>query len=134
TCVSLATARAFRARAGGTDPGRSVDIGVSRNSNQGFNPGSYPDFLDIRQRATMLDGVYAASLFGKRMGLQTTDRTLAAPIFVSSVTANFFAVLGAHPSAGRLFEEGDATTPEGTPLVLSHSFWTRFFNRDRGAV
>src|SRR5436309_5702907 len=134
TIFSIANALFFRAPAGVTDPDRIVDIGVSRNSNQGFNPGSYPDFLDIRQHATMLDGVYAASLFGKRMGLQTTDRGLAAPIFVSSVTANFFAVLGAHSSAGRLFEESDATTPEVTPLVLSHSFWTRFFSRDRAVI
>src|SRR5206468_5611580 len=55
-------------------------------------------------------------------------------IFASSVTANFFAVLGARPSAGRLFDERDGGTPEVTPIVLSHGFWTRHSNRDPGVV
>ncbi|HZF72875.1 MAG TPA: ABC transporter permease, partial [Gemmatimonadaceae bacterium] len=130
---SIANALFFRAPAGVADPDRIVDIGISRNGNQNFNPGSYPDFVDIRQRATLLDGVYATSLFGKHMGLQTPDRTVT-PIFASSVTVNFFAVLGARPSAGRLFEEGDAEASGFTPVVLSHSFWTRVFNRDPGVV
>src|SRR5947207_2462700 len=133
TIFSIANALFFRAPAGVADPDRVVDIGISGNRDQGFNPGSYPDYVDIRQRATMLDGVYATSLFGKRMGLRTADETVV-PVFASSVTANFFAVLGARPSAGRLFNDSDGLMPDVTPIVLSHRFWTRHFNRDPRVV
>jgi putative ABC transport system permease protein len=132
TIFSVANALLFRAPIGVADPDRVVDIGISRNNSNGFNPGSYPDYLDIRQRATTLDGVYATVLFGERISLRTSGGAMT-PVFASQVTANFFTVLRAQAAIGRLFDERDADA-EMTPVVLSHRFWQRQFNLDAAVV
>src|SRR5437773_2258772 len=163
TIFSVANALLFRAPAGVADPNRVVDIGVSHGTD-GFNPGSYPNYLDIAERTTTLDGVYASQLFGTRMTLGSAGQPDGVEtIFCTQVTLNYFNVLRAVPSAGRLFAAGDArpasrkpgaasTGPRrnseagaeraessepsgGSPvIVLSHSFWSRRFNRDPAIV
>jgi ABC-type antimicrobial peptide transport system permease subunit len=53
----------------------------------------------------------------------------------SVVTANYFAVLGARPAAGRLFgaDDGERWT-ERAILALSHDFWQRRFDRSPDVV
>ena len=58
----------LRPPAGVVEPSRLVDIGTTRGG-VGFGPSSYPNYLDIRQRATTLDGVYAYSRFPQAMSL-----------------------------------------------------------------
>jgi predicted permease len=159
TIFSAANALLFRAPVGVTDPDRVVDIGVSRGT-VGFNPGSYPNYLDIAERATTLDGVYASQLFGTRMTLGSNRQPDGVEtIFCTHVTLNYFNVLGAVPAAGRLFgagdgppvspkpdaastkprdssparaERADSREPSGDSpvVVMSHRFWSRRFNRD----
>ena len=51
-----------------SDPDRLVDIGRSFDGLPiGFNPASYPDYLDLRRRTTTLDHVYAHLLFPREM-------------------------------------------------------------------
>src|SRR5262245_21972046 len=66
TVFTVANALLFQPSPGVADPRRLVDIGTSR-SGAGFGAGSYPDYLDIRQRATTVDGVYAYSRFPQPM-------------------------------------------------------------------
>src|SRR5437899_4331879 len=131
TIFTVANALLLRAPAGVADHRRLVDIGAGRNG-EGFKPGSYLDYLDIRQRTTTLDGVYATGLFGETLALWTGPSARAIERAVGEfVTPNFFSVLGARPAAGRFFTEADGEAPGGTALVvLSHDFWTRRFNRD----
>jgi predicted permease len=135
TVFTVAHALLFRDPLGVTRPDRLVDIGSSRNGF-GFSTISYPTYLDIRDRATALDGVYACSLFPQAMSL--IDSTAgpsssgAERIFGSLVTANFFAVLGAAPVRGQLLRP-DADARESV-VVLSHRFWTRRFNGDPSVV
>ena len=72
--------------------------------------------LDIRQRATTLDGVYAYSRFPQAMSLggAGVDGGIDS-IFGSVVTVNYFTVLGAVPAAGRLFGAGDSEQPGARP-------------------
>jgi predicted permease len=134
TVFTLANALFFRRPPGIADPSRVVDIGVSRDS-LGFNPGSYPDFVDIRHRATTLDGVYATSLFTAPLTLQSNDDDGETErVFASKVTENFFTVLGARPAAGRLFTEEDAQPGQSAVVVLAHRFWTRHFGQDAGVI
>src|SRR6185295_3275651 len=105
-----------------------------------IQPGSYPNYLDVRERATTLDGVYGHQLFGGVMSLASPEG--AERIFVTGVTTNYFSVLGARPAAGRLFGArdpaalgSDNTRAAADPiLVLSHRFWTRRFTQDRAVV
>jgi predicted permease len=131
---TLANALLLRPPVGVADPDRLVDIGVGRIGS-GFNPGSYPMYLDIRQRSTTLDGVYAHPMFPQAMSLRTAGSSAAAErIFGHSVTTNYFTVLGTVPFAGRLFGT-DSDRPSSSPVaVLSYRFWTRRFNKDPDVV
>ncbi len=132
---TVANALLFHVPAGVRDPDRLVDIGSSRFGN-GFGNSSYPNDLDLRQRATTLDGVYAQQLFPRSMSFRPGERSAPAEsLFATFVTSNYFNVLGATPAAGRLFDAGEREEPGAAPVaVLSYRFWTRRFNRDPGIV
>ena len=48
TIFTIASALLFKPPAGVVEPGRLVDVGRSRDG-QGFDNGSYPNYLDIRR-------------------------------------------------------------------------------------
>jgi predicted permease len=135
TVFTIANALLFRPPPGVAAPSRLVDIGRTRDG-AGFGPSSYPDYLDIRQRATTLEHVYAYSRFPQAMSLGGAGNGVQTDsIFGSFVTVNYFAALGAIPAAGRLFDAGDSDRPDASPVaVISHAFWTRRFNRDPAIV
>jgi predicted permease len=129
TIFTVASALLLQSVAGVAEPSRLVDIGSSRGG-VGFGPISYPNYLDIRQRATTLNGVYAYSRFPQAMSVGGAGLS-ADSIFGSVVTVNYFTVLGAVPAAGRLFGASDSDQPWASPVaVLSHGFWTRRFDKD----
>lgn len=131
---TLADALLFRAPAGVREPGRLVDIGRTVRRGDAFNPSSYPDYLDVRDRAAQLDGVYASSVFPIGTSL-AVDASGAERVFATRVSVDYFTVLGVVPAAGRLFTSTDSEQPGASPIVvLSHEFWTRRFNRDASIV
>ena len=133
TVFTVVNALLFQPPVGVVEPDRLVDIGTSRKG-LGFGASSYPNYLDIRQRATTLDGVYAYSRFPQAMSVGGAG-VAAENIFGNVVTANYFTVLGASPAVGRLFGAGDSDQPGASPVaVLSDLFWTRRFNRDPTVV
>jgi putative ABC transport system permease protein len=131
TVFTIANALLFQPPPGVVEPSRLVDIGRTR-SGAGFGPSSYPDYLDVRQRATTLDHVYAYSRFPQAVSVGGAGNGAPADsIFVSVVTVNYFTALGAVPAAGRLFDAGDSDRPGANPVVvLGHAFWTRRFTAD----
>jgi predicted permease len=131
TVFTVANALLFQPPQGVAEPSRLVDIGSSR-SGAGFGPSSYPDYLDIRRRATTVDGVYAYSRFPQAMSVRGAGTGVGPDsIFGNVVTVNYFTVLGAVPAVGRLFGAGDSDEPGASPVaVLSHRFWTERFNND----
>jgi len=58
----------FQPQPGIAAPDRLVDIGRTQDG-VGFNPVSYPDFLDVRSRATKLVSVYTYTMFPQAMTL-----------------------------------------------------------------
>ena len=58
TIFTIANALLFKPPAGVTAPERLVDVGRSQDG-QGFDNGSYPNYLDIQSRNTVFDGIYA---------------------------------------------------------------------------
>ena len=128
TVFSIANALLLRPLAGVTDPDRLVDISRTGRERFGVHEISFPNFLDIRQRATTLEDVYGYEAVAQPMSLAGTGG--AQRIFGHTVTTNYFSVLGVRAAAGRLFESADAETA----VVISHSFWTRRFNRDPSVI
>src|SRR3989449_2393331 len=135
TIFTVARALLLQPPAGVVEPRRLVDIGSSR-MRSGFGPSSYPNYLDIRQRTTTVDGVYAYSRFPQAMSLGVVGTAAGiGSVFGSVVTVNYFTVLGAVPAAGRLLSAADGEQPWASPVaVLSHRFWTRRFNKDPAIV
>src|SRR6185436_15572061 len=98
TIFTIANALLFKSPAGVADAGRLVDVGRSQNG-EGFDNSSYPNYVDIRSRNTVFEGIYAQRFGSEPMSLGGRDG--AERIYVSLVTANYFSVLGARPAAGR---------------------------------
>ena len=90
----------------------------------------WPNFDDWRRRATSFEGI-AGSLAD---GVIRRGGQFPQPLDSRSVTANFFRVLAATPSEGRLFDESDARPDAATTVVLSHAFAIREFGGARAAI
>ncbi len=111
---------------------RLVDIGASRHG-AGFDTLSYPTYLDVRDQATTLSGVYAVGIEPQPMSLGTTAG--AERVYGQLVSASFFDVLGVVPTSGGFFHTAEERP--GVPLrkvVLSSRFWHRHFNADPSII
>ena len=117
-----------------SEPERIVDIGHSLDGLPvGFNPGSYPDYLDFRRRSTTLEHVYARTLFPRDMIL--ADSGVTERVLAEVVTTNYFATLGTRSLVGRVFNPDESDRPNESPIVvLSHRYWARRFNADPTVV
>ncbi|HXT33539.1 MAG TPA: ABC transporter permease [Vicinamibacterales bacterium] len=132
TIFTIANALLFKPPLGVADASRLVDVGRSQDG-QGFDNGSYANYLDIRARNTVFSGIYAYRLGPEPMSLRGKDG--AERIYGEMVSTNYFNVLGTPPHIGRLFTSDDSEQPAATPLaVLSHRFWMRRFNGDPAIV
>jgi len=132
TIFTIANALLFKSPIGVVEPARLVDVGRSQDG-QGFDNSSYPNYLDIRSRNTVFDGIYAQRLGAEPVSLGGADG--AERIFGTLVSSNYFTVLGTRPAAGRFFSPQDGEEAGAAPLaVLSHAFWTRRFNADPAAI
>ena len=132
TIFSIATAMLFRPLPGLADPSRLVDVGRTQDG-RGFDTVSYPNFRDLRERTKTLVDIYAYRVEPAPMSLSVNGE--AERIYGSSVTANYFAVLGARPQHGRLLQDSD-DRPEAMHdvVVLSDELWTRKFSADPAIV
>ncbi len=130
TVFTAANTLLLRTAPGVAQPNRLVDI--NRTTGElGVEPILYPQYLEIRERVTLVEGVYAYGLNLSPMSLMDeTTQGGAEPVFANVVTPNYFAVLGVRPSVGRVFGEHDAESV----VVLSYRFWTRRFNADPAVV
>jgi len=132
---TVANGLLLRSAVGVADPGRLVDITRSKNrGGPGLDPISYPDYLEVRSRATTLEGVYGYQLELQPASLRV-ENTGAERVYPGVVTTNYFDVLGVPAIAGRTFGVGDSEEAGSSPVVvLSHGFWARRFNSDLGVV
>ena len=135
TIFTVANGLLLRSAVGVTDPGRLVDITRSKSrGGPGIDPISYPDYLEVRRRATTLDGVYGYQLELQPASLRI-ENTGAERVYPGVVSINYFEVLGVPAIVGRTFGSGDSEDAGSSPVVvLSHRFWTRRFNSDPGVV
>ena len=135
TIFTVANGLLLRSAVGVTDPGRLVDVTRSKSrGGPGIDPISYPDYLEVRRRATTLDGVYGYQLELQPASLRV-ENTGAERVYPGVVTINYFEVLGVPAIVGRTFGTGDGEGAGSSPVVvLSHRFWARRFDSDPGVV
>jgi predicted permease len=125
---SIASALLLRPLPGLEGADTLVDVGRTQ-AGQGFDTHSYPNYRDIRQRTTTLEGVFAYRIEPEPMSL--TAGGDAERIYGSVVSANYFSVLGTRPHLGRLLrDEDDAVRGGSAVVVISQGLWERRFGGD----
>ena len=110
-----------------------VDLGVGNQSLPAVSPF---DFRDYQQRSRTFESFAAASggnIVGAS-GVVTDGDGEPERTTVSSVTANFFPLLGVQPALGQHFEETDEAFQGPLVVMLSHSLWSRRYGADPALV
>lgn len=92
---------------------------------------SYPDYLDLRDRNHSFEDLVAYNI--TQAGLDTGNDPYRA--WIEEASGNYFDALGLQPYIGRVFHASDEHGPNSAPyIVLTHAFWHRYFQDDRGVV
>ena len=92
---------------------------------------SYPDFRVLRERNEVLSGL---ALYTERQ-IHYGNGTRSEAVLGSTVSGNYFDVLGIKPALGRAFLPEEDRTPGTHPVaVLSYSFWQSRLNGDSAAI
>jgi putative ABC transport system permease protein len=131
TIFSIASAVLLRPLPGLADPAGLIDVGRTQNG-QGFDTLTYPNYKDIRDRATTMADVYAYRVEPQPISLgddQEAERIYGAP-----VSGNYFKALGTVPTRGRLLNADDDRL-DGPPIaVISYELWQRRYGGAEGTV
>jgi putative ABC transport system permease protein len=86
---------------------------------------SYPTYRDILQQNNSLDALAAYQVSGP---LALTSNGEPVRVAVTYCTPEYFTLLGAHTTLGRVFHEGEDRVGSADPVVvLSYDFWQRQF-------
>jgi predicted permease len=129
TIFTVANGLLLRGPAGAAEPDRLVDLYETDGGSLGQPVINYQTYLELRERITRLDSLYAYELELTPTSLRGADG--AERVFTGLVTTNYFSVIGVAPATGRLLSPRDSDEPGASPLaVLSHRFWSRRFNAD----
>ena len=114
-------------------PEQLLRVGMTDEKGVALGGLSYPQLKDLAREARSFSGLVGTSdgaLVNLGIGDQPVERATA-----SSVSGNYFEVLGLVPAAGRLLAPADDITPGAHPvLVLNEAFWKRRFGSDPKVV
>jgi putative ABC transport system permease protein len=104
----------------GSNPKRAIADG----------PFSYPAFVELAQRDSMLSGL--AAIANERFNATDGDRPEQLP--GARVSASFFDVLGVNAALGRTFTPAENRTGAPGVAVIGRRYWTRRFNGAPAAI
>ena len=124
TIFSIASALLQRPLPGVSEPARLVDIGRTQ-SGRGFDTTSYPNYREIRERATLLSDVYAYQVEPQPISLG--EAAEAERIFGAPVSGNYFRALSTRPARGRFLTDADDRADAAPVAVISFGLWQRRF-------
>lgn len=113
------------------DPDRVVAIYATEEKQPGLLPISYPNYLDLRRSNEVLTDLAAFRVLRLNFFFGDQPERLIGEV----VSANYFAVFGVRPLAGRVFGPEDFSTPGGNPVaILTYRFWDVRFGKDLGIL
>jgi macrolide transport system ATP-binding/permease protein len=108
----------------------TIRIAAMENREGQSRSWSYPNFVDFRDRAKLIDIVGQDDQTFSIAVDDTAERAWGA-----LVSGNYFDVMGIRPAAGRFFTAQDDVTPGGHPVaVLSYANWQRRFAGDPSVI
>jgi putative ABC transport system permease protein len=115
-----------------TKPEELITLYTSDFSGQIYGASAYPDYLDFRARAEVLNGLLA--YWGQSV-IPGAAGESQEPLRAEIVSGNYFAVLGVTPVSGRAFlPEGDRTPGSHPVALLSYDCWQRRFGGDPNLI
>ena len=107
-----------------------VLAGTARGVN-GYDPTSWPDFVDFQRNSKLIDSFVAEHIVGTTLSIG--DRAQHA--VGSLVSANYFDALGIRPILGHGFRPGEDTGRNANPVVvISYQLWQDRFHGDRSVI
>jgi putative ABC transport system permease protein len=109
-----------------------VDFGVGAQSLPAMSPGDFRDYQERNQTFESMAAASGGNIVGATGALSAGGEVER--VDVSTVTANFFSMLGVHPLHGRHFTAEEEKTGGPAVVILSHRLWTRRFGADPGIV
>ncbi len=108
------------------DPQQVFSLNQRGKPNQ-----SFPNYLDIRDRNSVFESLFATRIVQVSIG----DERGARMLWGYLVTGNYFETLGIKPAVGRFFGPAEDRVLNGSPYaVLSYPLWQRRFGSDPGIV
>jgi putative ABC transport system permease protein len=93
-------------------------------------PFSYPAFVELAARDSMLSGL--AAIANERFNATDGDRPEQLP--GGRVSASFFDVLGVSPALGRTFTSAEDRTGAPNVAIVGRRYWMRRFNGNASAI
>jgi predicted permease len=127
TVFGFVSALLLRPAPGVADPGSLVAIYTSDYSSGPYGDSSYPDYLSLKWDARAFSAMAAEQ--GNPAGVvRVADRIER--VGVSSVSGEYFAMLGVSPAMGRLISLADVEATAPPVAVVSHRFWETTLARD----
>ena len=115
------------------DPGNVVTL-VGTSHDNAFDPFSYREYLDIRDRTKSYAGVIA-NMPLLTVGFSAQRDVAAVAKGGLLVSGNYFRVLDVEPTLGRGFRDDEDQVPgRDAVVVLSADFWKREFAADPAVV
>jgi predicted permease len=121
TVFAFVSALLLRPAPGVADPGSLVAVYTSDFSSGPYGTSSYPDYESLRT-----DGAAFEKLAAEEGGSGVvTWQNAVERVPVSSVTGNYFDVLGVRAAAGRLLAANDVMPSAPPVAVVSHRLWSR---------
>ena len=99
----------------------------TRDSHNGSDMFSYPEYLDYRKHNHVFSGLLAYEPFVEA----TLGGDKAQGLLGTATSCNYFDVLNEHPSLGRGFVESDCAVPgENAVVIISDDLWRAAFASD----
>ena len=133
TIFSVANGLLVRTPIGVREPGTLFSAYAREERGFPYATIAYPDFEALRDGSGGLYRLAAMEVFAA--GLSAPGRGEPERVTAMMVSADFFAILGTRPAAGRLFLPEEDDVPGGNPVVvLSHRLWARRFGADPSIV
>ncbi len=93
---------------------------------------SYPQGALVAMRATLRSMEVAAYSHGQELNLTGLGDPVR--LYGTTVSANFFSLLGVRPELGRIFVPGEDQPAKDNVVILSHALWQQKFGGDPNVI